>query len=40
MLKAYHEQGGRARGVSKTFSIPPFVALQRWENFHSIDLAR
>ncbi len=40
MLKAYHEQGGRARGVSKTFCIPPFVALQRWEDFHSIDHTR
>jgi hypothetical protein len=40
MLKAYHEQGGRARGVSKTFCIPPFVALQRWEDFHTIDLTR
>ena len=37
MLKAYHEQGGRARGVAKTFNIPPFIALQRWEDFHTID---
>ena len=40
MLKAYHEQGGRARGVSRTFGIPPFVALQRWDDFHTIDQTR
>jgi hypothetical protein len=37
MLKAYHNQGGRGRGVSKTFQMPPQAALSRWEDFFSLN---
>jgi hypothetical protein len=35
LLEAFRDQGGRARGVAKTFEIPHSVALQRWEEFET-----
>ena len=40
LLDAYHEQGGRGRGVARTFSIPQNIALRCWEDFASVNNKR